>query len=47
VLVNVEGHGRETLSGSEDVDLTRTVGWFTTIYPVLLTAPLGAAIGAR
>lgn len=32
--VDLEGHGREPLS--EDVDLTRTVGWFTTIYPVVL-----------
>ncbi|HYP19482.1 MAG TPA: amino acid adenylation domain-containing protein, partial [Chloroflexia bacterium] len=34
VLVDVEGHGREEIV--EGVDLTRTVGWFTTIYPVLL-----------
>ena len=34
VLVDVEGHGREEIF--EDVDLTRTVGWFTTIYPVVL-----------
>ncbi|TPG69307.1 amino acid adenylation domain-containing protein [Brevibacillus laterosporus] len=34
VLINLEGHGREEiLSG---VDITRTVGWFTSIYPVLL-----------
>src|SRR5205807_411991 len=34
VLVNVEGHGREEIF--DDVDLSRTVGWFTSIYPVLL-----------
>jgi non-ribosomal peptide synthase protein (TIGR01720 family) len=34
VLVDVEGHGREQIS--EQVDVSRTVGWFTTIYPVLL-----------
>jgi len=34
VLVDVEGHGREPIS--ERVDVSRTVGWFTTIYPVLL-----------
>jgi non-ribosomal peptide synthase protein (TIGR01720 family) len=34
ILVDVEGHGREPIS--EQVDVTRTVGWFTTIYPVLL-----------
>ena len=34
VLLNLEGHGREELF--EGVDLSRTVGWFTTIFPVLL-----------
>ncbi len=34
-LVDLEGHGREELF--EDIDLTRTVGWFTSIYPVALT----------
>ena len=34
--IDVEGHGRaEELSA--DVDLSRTVGWFTTKYPVALT----------
>ncbi|MCJ9732469.1 non-ribosomal peptide synthetase, partial [Bradyrhizobium sp. PRIMUS42] len=32
VLVELEGHGREHLSG--DLDLSRTVGWFTTAFPV-------------
>ena len=33
--IDVEGHGRhEELAG--DVDLSRTVGWFTTKYPVAL-----------
>ncbi len=34
VLLNLEGHGREDIF--EDVDLSRTIGWFTTIFPVLL-----------
>ncbi|HEX2271266.1 MAG TPA: amino acid adenylation domain-containing protein, partial [Pyrinomonadaceae bacterium] len=34
VLVDLEGHGREQIS--ESVDVSRTVGWFTSIYPVLL-----------
>jgi len=34
VLVTVEGHGREPLTA--DMDLTRTVGWFTNVYPVRL-----------
>jgi amino acid adenylation domain-containing protein/non-ribosomal peptide synthase protein (TIGR01720 family) len=41
VWVDLEGHGREELF--EDVDLTRTVGWLTSIHPVLLD--LGAAAG--
>ncbi|HWN43349.1 MAG TPA: amino acid adenylation domain-containing protein, partial [Thermoanaerobaculia bacterium] len=34
VLIDVEGHGREEIF--ESSELSRTVGWFTTIYPVLL-----------
>jgi non-ribosomal peptide synthase protein (TIGR01720 family) len=37
LLVDLEGHGREEVVG--DVNVARTVGWFTTIYPVLLEAP--------
>ncbi|MFN7945815.1 MAG: amino acid adenylation domain-containing protein [Blastocatellia bacterium] len=33
-LVDLEGHGREDIL--ERVDVSRTVGWFTTIYPVRL-----------
>ncbi len=36
VLVDVEGHGREELFPG--VDLSRTVGWFTAVAPVLLEA---------
>jgi amino acid adenylation domain-containing protein/non-ribosomal peptide synthase protein (TIGR01720 family) len=46
VLVDVEGHGRETLE-DEDVDLTRTVGWFTTIHPVLLDLTRTTTIDER
>ncbi|HET9380520.1 MAG TPA: amino acid adenylation domain-containing protein, partial [Streptomyces sp.] len=35
VLVGVEGHGREDLFA--DVDLTRTVGWFTAEFPLALS----------
>lgn len=35
VLVELEGHGREALG--EDIDLSRTVGWFTSLFPVRLT----------
>ncbi|ROP36112.1 non-ribosomal peptide synthase protein (TIGR01720 family)/amino acid adenylation domain-containing protein [Saccharothrix texasensis] len=37
VLVDLEGHGREELFA--DVDLSRTVGWFTTVFPVALDLP--------
>ena len=33
--IDVEGHGRQEELGA-DVDLSRTVGWFTTKYPVSL-----------
>ncbi|NKZ09331.1 non-ribosomal peptide synthetase, partial [Actinomadura latina] len=36
VLVNMEGHGREE-AVVPGADLSRTVGWFTTIYPVRLS----------
>ncbi|WP_243248233.1 condensation domain-containing protein, partial [Pseudomonas maioricensis] len=39
VLVQLEGHGREALL--EDADLSRTVGWFTSLFPVRLTAQAG------
>lgn len=34
VLIELEGHGREDLF--DDVDVTRTVGWFTSRFPVYL-----------
>ncbi|MFJ5266794.1 amino acid adenylation domain-containing protein, partial [Streptomyces sp. NPDC088387] len=34
LLVDVEGHGREALG--DDMDLSRTVGWFTGSHPVRL-----------
>lgn len=34
VSIHLEGHGRESIL--EDIDITRTVGWFTSLYPVLL-----------
>ncbi|HVR62750.1 MAG TPA: amino acid adenylation domain-containing protein, partial [Polyangia bacterium] len=43
-VIDLEGHGREELSGA--VDLSRSVGWFTTIFPVRLDVAdidLGAA----
>ncbi|MBX3413398.1 MAG: amino acid adenylation domain-containing protein [Pirellulales bacterium] len=37
VRLHLEGHGRET--AAEDLDLSRTVGWFTALYPVVLRLP--------
>ncbi|MET8695445.1 amino acid adenylation domain-containing protein [Streptomyces bauhiniae] len=34
VLIDLEGHGREQLA--DHIDLSRTVGWFTSLYPVRL-----------
>ncbi|MFJ1749548.1 amino acid adenylation domain-containing protein [Streptomyces sp. NPDC088116] len=34
VLLDLEGHGRDGVAA--DLDLSRTVGWFTTMYPVRL-----------
>ncbi|MCB0747244.1 MAG: amino acid adenylation domain-containing protein, partial [Ignavibacteriae bacterium] len=33
-IVELEGHGREDVI--ENIDLSKTVGWFTTVYPVVL-----------
>ncbi|MGE5400376.1 MAG: condensation domain-containing protein, partial [Ignavibacteriales bacterium] len=34
LFIEMEGHGREDIFG--DLDLSRTIGWFTSIFPVLL-----------
>jgi amino acid adenylation domain-containing protein/non-ribosomal peptide synthase protein (TIGR01720 family) len=34
LLIDLEGHGREDIF--DDMDLSLTVGWFTTIFPVVL-----------
>ncbi|MER7007730.1 amino acid adenylation domain-containing protein [Dactylosporangium sp. NPDC000555] len=45
VLLELEGHGREEdLVG--DLDLSRTFGWFTTLYPVAVDPGDGADLGA-
>uniref|UniRef100_UPI000DDA7C18 non-ribosomal peptide synthase/polyketide synthase n=1 Tax=Streptomyces triticisoli TaxID=2182797 RepID=UPI000DDA7C18 len=43
VVVALEGHGREDLF--DDVDLARTAGWFTTMFPVGLDVPRDADPG--
>ncbi|OPZ85042.1 MAG: Gramicidin S synthase 1 [Firmicutes bacterium ADurb.Bin419] len=34
VLINLEGHGRESII--EGLDISRTIGWFTSTFPVVL-----------
>ncbi|MBD0378728.1 non-ribosomal peptide synthetase [Paenibacillus sedimenti] len=34
IAVQLEGHGREEIMG--DVNISRTIGWFTSMYPVVL-----------
>lgn len=34
IAINLEGHGRESII--ENIDITRTVGWFTSQFPVIL-----------
>ncbi|WP_410586697.1 amino acid adenylation domain-containing protein [Amycolatopsis sp. lyj-23] len=41
VVVDIEGHGRDALA--DDLDVSRTVGWFTTIHPLALDAGRAAA----
>jgi len=40
LLIDLEGHGRENLF--DDADISRTIGWFTAVYPVFLN--LGNAV---
>jgi len=39
VAVSLEGHGREGLI--KGMNITRTIGWFTTVYPVVLNMKSG------
>ncbi|MGW8460335.1 non-ribosomal peptide synthase/polyketide synthase [Bacillus atrophaeus] len=45
VVVNLEGHGREPVI--PDADITRTVGWFTSQYPVVLKMEAGKELSQR
>lgn len=38
IRIDLEGHGREDIA--DEIDLSRTVGWFTSLFPVVLD-PLG------
>lgn len=43
LLLAMEGHGREDLF--DDIDVSRTVGWFTSLYPLSLQLPEREDIG--
>ncbi|MCC6861342.1 MAG: hypothetical protein IT158_22430 [Bryobacterales bacterium] len=43
VVMDLEGHGREEIA--DDLDLSRTVGWFTALFPVRLEIPRGGGPG--
>ena len=43
LLIDMEGHGREPIF--EDLDISRTVGWFTSKFPLLLD--IGGARSSR
>ncbi len=45
VSLTIEGHGRDVLP--DGPDCSRTVGWFTSAYPVLLKTLPGANLGKR
>jgi len=40
--IDLEAHGREDIF--DDVDQSRTVGWFTSLYPICLELPLNTGI---
>ncbi|OAD19576.1 protein containing Amino acid adenylation [Candidatus Thiomargarita nelsonii] len=43
VFIHLESHGRDSMR--DDVDLSRTVGWFTALDPIRLTLPQNALPG--
>ncbi|CQR72349.1 Surfactin synthase subunit 1 [Sporomusa ovata DSM 2662] len=43
ISINVEGHGRESVNDKLDID--RTVGWFTSLYPIIIQ-DIGSDIGS-
>ncbi|MEE8525225.1 MAG: amino acid adenylation domain-containing protein, partial [Thermoanaerobaculia bacterium] len=44
LLIDLEGHGRESIAAG--LDVSRTVGWFTTVYPVLFDLQAAGEPGA-
>lgn len=42
-VIELESHGREPV---EELDLSRTIGWFTSMYPVKITYPVNESGGS-
>ncbi|WP_415839699.1 condensation domain-containing protein, partial [Paenibacillus tarimensis] len=42
IKINLEGHGREQIL--QGMDINRTVGWFTTMYPVVIDTQAPASL---
>lgn len=45
VRVMLEGHGREDIG--QEIDISRTVGWFTSMYPVLIQTGEEQSLGKQ
>ncbi|MCK4978973.1 MAG: non-ribosomal peptide synthetase, partial [Candidatus Delongbacteria bacterium] len=45
ILVSLEGHGREDVI--PDIDISRTIGWFTTVYPISLDMSYSADLSMQ
>ncbi|KAL2911486.1 hypothetical protein HK105_209049, partial [Polyrhizophydium stewartii] len=44
LCIELEGHGRESFA--DDLDVSSTVGWFTSVFPVAFSASTASDIGA-
>ncbi len=43
VIIGLEGHGREDIA--KDVDVSNTIGWFTNLFPVVLSVEKNQSFG--
>jgi amino acid adenylation domain-containing protein/non-ribosomal peptide synthase protein (TIGR01720 family) len=44
LIIGLEGHGRENIA--DTIDTSRTVGWFTSLFPVMLSTNAGNDVAA-
>ncbi|KAI3318464.1 acetyl-CoA synthetase-like protein [Xylariaceae sp. AK1471] len=42
--VFLEGHGRESINGMDDLDLSEVIGWFTSLHPVTIGSRPGSSV---